>query len=145
MPIPDNYLMMVSTKAMLSSERSPRANKDFEDLAKGYKSREKWCKIYTKADTKETIRIQAGGKEAEQFGGAALGGAGGGKEPPVGPPTCATVEYLEGFFDSLAGVAVTGKGVLEEMVNSNAFLTNPIATLTDTNSRLSKKFEMLTA
>ena len=27
MPIPDNYLMMVATKAMLSSERFPRANK----------------------------------------------------------------------------------------------------------------------
>ena len=57
---------------------------------------------------KETIRIQAGGKEAEQFGGAALDGAGGGKEPPAGRPTPSTVEDLEGSFDSLAGVAVTG-------------------------------------
>ena len=32
MPIPDNYLMMVATKAMLSSERFPRAKKDWEDL-----------------------------------------------------------------------------------------------------------------
>ena len=75
-----------------------------------------------------------GGKEAEQFGGAALSGAGGGEEPPVGRPTPATVEDLEVFFDSLAGVEVTGKGVLEEMVHSNAFLTNTIATLIDTNS-----------
>ena len=45
MPIPDNYLMMVSTKAMLSSERSPRANEEFEDLKKGYKSWEKWCEL----------------------------------------------------------------------------------------------------
>ena len=63
---------------------------------------------------KETTRIQAGGKEAEQFGGAALGGAGGGKESPAGRPTPVTVEYLEGCFDRLAGVAVTNKGVLEE-------------------------------
>ena len=34
MPIPDNYLMMVATKAMLSSERFPRANEDWEDLKK---------------------------------------------------------------------------------------------------------------
>ena len=54
-----------------------------------------------------------GGKEAEQFSGAAIGGAGGGKEPPAGRPTPATVEYLEGCFESLAGVAVTGKGLLE--------------------------------
>ena len=51
----------------------------------------KWCELYTKSDMKETIRIQARGKEVEQFGGAELGGAGGGKEPPVGRPTPATV------------------------------------------------------
>ena len=34
MPIPDNYLMMVATKAMLSSERFPRAKEDWEDLEK---------------------------------------------------------------------------------------------------------------
>ena len=28
MPIPDNYLMMMATKAMLSSERFPQANED---------------------------------------------------------------------------------------------------------------------
>ena len=79
MPIPDNYLMMVATKAMLSSERYPRANEDWEDLEKDSKSWKKWCELYKKADIKETIRIQAGGKEAEQFGGAALCGAVGGK------------------------------------------------------------------
>ena len=145
MPIPDNYLMMVATEAMLLSERFPRANEDFKDLGTGYTLWAKWCELYTKADMKETIRIQAGGKEAEQFGGAAPGGAGGGKEPPAGCPTPATMEDLEGCFDSLAGVAVTGKGVYEEIVNSNASLTNTIATLTDTNSRLSKKVETLTA
>ena len=76
----------------------------------------KWCKLYNKADMKETIRIQAGGKEAEQFGGAALDGAVGGKEPSSGRPTPATVEDLEGCFDILAGVAVIVKGVLEELV-----------------------------
>ena len=34
MPIPDNYLMMVATKAMLSSEGFPRDNEDWEDLEK---------------------------------------------------------------------------------------------------------------
>ena len=62
---------------------------------------------------RETIRIQARRKEAEQFGGAALVSDVGGKEPPDGRPNPATVEDLEGCFDSLAGVVVTGKGVLE--------------------------------
>ena len=35
MPIPDNYRMMVATKAMLSSERFPRANEDWEDRPQG--------------------------------------------------------------------------------------------------------------
>ena len=43
----------------------------------------KWYELYKKSDMKETTRIQAGVKEAEQCGGAALGGAGGWKEPPV--------------------------------------------------------------
>ena len=40
---------------------------------------------------------------------------------------------------------MTGKGVLEEIVNYNDSLTKTISTLTDTNSRLSKKVETLTA
>ena len=88
---------------------------------------------------KETIQIQAGGKEAENFGGTALGSAVSGKEPPAGRPTPATLEDLEGCFNSLAGVAVTGKRVLEELVKSNAFLTITISTLTYSNARLAKK------
>ena len=68
-----------------------------------------------------------------------------GKEPPAGRPTPATVEDLEGCFDSQAGVAVTGKGVLEELVKTNASLTITIATLTDSNARLAKNVETLTA
>ena len=80
----------------------------------------------------------------EQFGGAALGGDVGGEEPRSGRPTPATVEDLEGCFDSLAGVAVTGKGLLEELVKFNTSLTITIATLTDSNARLAKNVETLT-
>ena len=128
MPILDNYLMMVATKAMLSSERLPRANKYWEDLKRVSKWWMNWCELYKKSDLKETIRIQAGGKEAENFSGAALGGAVGGEEPPSGRPTPDNVKDLEGCFDRLVGVAVTGKGVLEELVKSNAYLTITIAT-----------------
>ena len=64
MPILNNYLMMVVMKAMLLSERFPQANEDWEDLEKVSKLWMKWCELYTKAYMKETIRIQAGGKEA---------------------------------------------------------------------------------
>ena len=54
------------------------------------------------------------------------------------------MEDLEGCFDSLAGVAMTGKRVLEELVKSNASLTIIISTLTDSNTRFAKKVEILT-
>ena len=53
---------------------------------------------------KETIRIHAGGNEAEQFGGAALGSAGGGEESSMGLPTPATLEDLEVFFTVWRGL-----------------------------------------
>ena len=55
------------------------------------------------------------------------------------------MDDLEGCFDSLEGVAVTGKEVLDKLVKSNASITITIATLTDTNASLSKKVEMMTA
>ena len=55
------------------------------------------------------------------------------------------MEDLKGCFDSLAGIPVTCKGVLEELLKSNASLTITITTLTDTNSHPSKKVETLTA
>ena len=48
MPIPDNYLMMVATKAMLSPEYFLRANEDWEDLEKVSKLLMKWCELYKK-------------------------------------------------------------------------------------------------
>ena len=81
-----------------------------------------------------------------QFGSVATGGArgtgggsGGGAKPPVGCPSPVTLNKLEGFFDSLAGAAVTGKDTLEKLVKANATLAKAIAVLTETNSRLAKK------
>ena len=55
------------------------------------------------------------------------------------------MEDLEGCVDILEGVAVTGKEVFEELIKSNSSLTLTISTLTDTNTRLAKKVETLTA
>ena len=44
------------------------------------------------------------------------------------------MEDLEGCFDRLTGVVVMGKGVLEELLKSNASLNITITTLTDTNA-----------
>ena len=42
--------------------------------------------IYKKADQKAIIKRRVGG-DVEQFGGAEIGGAGRGEEPPTGCPT----------------------------------------------------------
>ena len=52
MPILDNYLKMVATKVMLSSERFPQDIEDWEDLEKDSKLWKKWCKLYNKPDMK---------------------------------------------------------------------------------------------
>ena len=82
----------------------------------------------------------------DKFGGAATGGAcgtgigsGGGAEPPVGRMYPVTLDELEGYFDSQAGAAVTGKDTMDELVKSNATLAKSIAAFTETNSRLAKK------
>ena len=84
----------------------------------------------------------------KQFGGAATSGArgtggcsGGGAEPPTCCLSPVTLDELEGCFDSLAGVAVTGKETLDELVKDNANLAKAITSLTETNSRLAKKVE----
>ena len=90
MPILDNYLMMVLRKAMLSSEKFPRANEDWEDLDKGNKLWEKWCKLYTKVDMKENIRILVGERRLNNL--AALrsvmqaGGSNLSRDAPPMPP-----------------------------------------------------------
>ena len=56
-----------------------------------------WCELYKKSDMKETIRIQAGGKDAEQFGSAALGGAVVGGGTSIWTPhhnTCQAVKII---------------------------------------------------
>ena len=80
----------------------------------------------------------------EQFGGAEIGGASRGEEAQTVLPTPVTLDKLEVCFDILASAAVTGKDMLDELVNSNSALTKTVATLTNTNSRLTKKVDSLT-
>ena len=86
MPIPDNYLMMVVTKVMLSSDSFPIANEDLEDIEKVNKAWAKWCELYTKADMKETIRIQAGGRRRNNSTGLRSAVLAGGRNLPWDTP-----------------------------------------------------------
>ena len=66
--IGDAMLVNMAIKAMLSTERFPKANDDWEDLAKKERTWKKWKVIYRAAVLKANIRKKA--RDA-QFGGAA--------------------------------------------------------------------------
>ena len=147
MLIKDANLVIYATRSMLSTEQYPKANDLWEDLDRVDRTWKEWKAIYTKADRKDIVKCMTD-ENFEQFSSAATGGAhgtvgvsGGGAEPPTGCPSPVTLDELEGCLDSLAGAAVTSKGTLDELVKSNATLAKAIATLTENNSRLSKKVE----
>ena len=69
MPITDTMLMIIATKAMLTSEQSPRANDDWEELDADDKTWSVWKKIYRPAAKKAAIKAKASGGR-DQFGAA---------------------------------------------------------------------------
>ena len=95
MPIVDSTLVVMATKAMLETERYPKADDVWEDLAKKERKWLKWKKIYKKVDHKAIIKRKAG-VDVEQFEVAEIDGAGRGEEPPTGCPTPVTLDGLEG-------------------------------------------------
>ena len=146
MPIADATFVMTATKAMLSTGRFPKADDLWEELDKPNCKWPKWKNIYKRADRNAVVKRMASGN-VEKFGGAASssgiagGSPGGNGNPPAGPPSALTLDELEGCFDSLAGAAMTNKDTVDELVKANATMNKAIATVTDTNARLTKKVE----
>ena len=112
---------MVATKAMMGSQRFPRSDDDWEDLDPLDRKWKRWQKIYLKADSRELLRRQAMGK-GEKFDSATTQGlafpSDGGREPTAVRPNPATLEDVEGCFDSLAGVVATESATLAEIVKT---------------------------
>ena len=146
MPIADVTLVMIATKAMLSTGRFPKADDLWEELDKPDRMWPKWKEIYERANRKAVVKRLAS-VNVEQLGGAAPssglvgGSAGGNSDPPAGRPSALTLDELKGCFDSLAGAAMTNKDTVDELVKTNATMIKAIATLTKTNDRLTKKVE----
>ena len=67
------------------------------------------------------------------------------RDLPAGRPPPATLEDIEGCFDSLAGVVATESATLAELVKNNAALTATNAELTATIVKLTKLVSELTA
>ena len=83
--------------------------------------------------------------ECKKFGGAVTQ-TGTGREPSAckGSPVPATLEDVEGCFDSLTGVVATECAILAELVKANATLAASNATLTTSNVTLTTSNAKLT-
>ena len=121
--IADETLLLFAKTVMLTTERFPRANKDWEDRAKSDKTWTLWKQVYKKAHTKACIKAQAN-KVTVKFGA---------ESSAVHQETTQNVENkravndvgmkaLEGYFDNLAAAAVNEKLVLEQLVANNTKL-----------------------
>ena len=61
--IPDAMMVNISTKAMLSTERFPKTNDDWEDLSKTERTWPKWKTMCRDADNKAKVKKKVRGAQ----------------------------------------------------------------------------------
>ena len=103
---------MIDTKAMLATHHLPRTNEKWEELGRSAQTWGKRKQLYKKSEKQSRVKRQAEGGQ-DQFGGAVLEARVGGSATPGGRVTPVTIDELEGYFDSLATAATTGKTMLD--------------------------------
>mmetsp|Transcript_56815 Transcript_56815/g.169640 ORF Transcript_56815/g.169640 Transcript_56815/m.169640 type:complete len:371 (-) Transcript_56815:306-1418(-) len=141
-PITNGTLLNVATGAMLKTKQFPRANEEYEALAKEEKNWSAWKKIYKKAQGNERVQAAVSGDSAG-FGGAATAH---GDHPQPAPPAQqqhpqrdnVTLTDIEACFDNMAAAAQTQSAAFDELVKSNAALVKSVAELTKSNAALTK-------
>ena len=142
--ISDAIMVNIATKAMLSTERSPKTNDDWEDLSKTERTWAKWKTMYRNADNKAKVKKKACGA---QFGGlankTALTAQVDDESTPKKEPV--TLEELESCFDSLATAAVMDKDFTETLLKNNTLLTKTNAELSAVIKTQAAEIKSLTA
>ena len=140
-PITDNMLVIIATKAMLTTEQYPRANETWEELDVVEKTWEAWKTLYRKAAKKAAIKATAASGR-DQFGAAhaATESQSEDMNPHMGAAMGAT---MEGYFDNLAAAAMNDQSTLAEMVRAMSNLTESNEVLTKTNAALTHQLTVL--
>ena len=153
--IADETLLLFASTAMLTSERFPRANDDWEDRAEHDKTWAKWKTAYKQAHAKATVKVQANNGSVK-FGAANSAAHQETANPPLDnklEEDGGDLKTLKGYFDNLAAAAVNEKGVLQKLVLNNTTistsneslvalvkkLSNDIKNLEQTTSRMKKR------
>ena len=102
----DDTLLLFASTAMLTSERSPRANNDWEDRAERNKTWASWKLAYKQAHAKARVKAQA--HEGSKKFGADNSAARQDAHLPLNNQLegdSSDVKTLEGYFDNLAAAA----------------------------------------
>ena len=142
--IEDANAANIVTKAMLSTERFPKANGDWDDLPKKERTWAKWKTMCRDADNQTTAKKKV---RSAQFGGlakkTALAAQADEESYPKKEPV--TLEELEDCFDSLATAAVTGKDSIETLLKNNTLLTKTNTELSAVVKSQAAEIKALTA
>ena len=133
-PIMADNLLIITTNDILSTENFPPAEKIWEDLSKEKKDWCAWKKMYNVADRKAKVKKKSVGVQ-DRFGAAHGALTQAPQSQQANGPTMLEAD-LDEYFDNLSAASTTDKGVLEELVKSNASLTT-------TNTELSTSVDSL--
>ena len=123
--ISDDTLLLFASTAMLTSERFPWANDDWEDRAEPEKTWAAWKLAYKQAHAKARVKAQA--HEGTTNFGAANSTALPEAQLPLDTQhegASENVNTLEGYFNNLAAAATNEKGLLKQLVLNKTTLTN---------------------
>ena len=121
--ITDETLLLFASTAMLTRERSPTANDNWEDWAESDKTWDSWKLVHKQAHAKARVKAQA------HEGSTKFRAANSAAHPEAHLPLdnelegdSRNVKTLEGYFDNLAAATTNEKDVLNQLVLNNTML-----------------------
>ena len=121
--IANETLLLFASTEILTTERYPQANNDWEDRSEVNKKWANWKTDYKRVHAKERVKAQAT-EGSDKFGVANTSARiqNSSKAETNQGGNEVVMKSLEGYFDNLADAAVNEKSVLEQLVANNATL-----------------------
>ena len=143
-PITNATVLTIATGAMLKTQQFPRANDEYEALARSSKTWTAWKEVYKKAQGAERVQVAITG------GGTGFGGAAPADPTPSSKPAptrsstlpanqnvdAVTLADIEACFDNMAASAKVQSETFDSLVKSNASLAKSVQALTEANKKL---------
>ena len=131
--IADETLLLFASTEMLTSERFPRSNNDWEDRSKRNKTWANWKTAHKKSHVKARVKALVNDGSVK-FGAANSAARQEYSHLPLGnqlEEDSGDLKPLKGYFDNLVAAAVNGQGFLKQLVLNNTTLTTSNESLVD--------------